>query len=180
MWIAALFACLPDDWNGEPYDPAQWAATGTAAATAPDPTDDTGAAPAGEAGLVGSWVSAGEDLSPLFAGPPFQYQRIEASFNEDGSYRVDSTDQGGAVYTLLGTYTVEVGAGGPQVVRLSQTDPYEAEAEGIWQVEGDRLTYEVVQVEPDYGFAPPTPEGGFGSTSGQGLAPGDNVQVYRR
>ena len=51
---------------------------------------------------------------------------------------------------------------------------------GIYEVDGNTLTYEVVQVDPDYGFTPPTPESGFGSTGGPNMTEGINVQVYRR
>ena len=42
------------------------------------------------------------------------------------------------------------------------------------------MTYEVVQTVPDYGYTPPTPTSGFGTTSGPGVSAGDNVQIYRR
>lgn len=159
--------CLVDDWNGQPYAPT---------ATTPS-TDDTAAAP-GATALADAWRSEGGDLSDLFSGEPFRYVAVEAVFRADGGYVVTSTDQDGATYVLTGTYAATDGA--PGAVSLSQVEPYEAEAEGIWQVDGDTLTYEVVQTVPDYGFVPPTPAGGFGSTAGPGLSPGVNVQIYRR
>jgi len=66
----------------------------------------------------------------------------------------------------------------PGTISLSQSVPTEATAEGIWQVSGTTLTYEVVQTDPDFGFTAPTPEAGFGSTAGPGLTPDINVQVY--
>jgi hypothetical protein len=80
---------------------------------------------------------------------------------------------------LVGTFVADEGTS-PATIVLTQTSPYAATAEGIYQVDGDTLTYEVVQTQPDYGFLPPTPETGFGSTSGTGLNPGDNIQIYRR
>lgn len=160
--------CLVDDWNGQPYVPA---GGGTVV------TDDTGVVE-GTVALAGTWRSEGGDLSELFSGDPFHYVSVEATFAADGSYVVSSTDRDGTSYVLTGVWS---GADGqPGTVSLSQTEPYEAEAEGIWQVDGDTLTYEVVQTIPDYGFVPPTPAGGFGSTSGPGLTPGLNVQLYQR
>ena len=81
--------------------------------------------------------------------------------------------------TVTGTWTADTSTE-PGVVSLEQEEPYEAKASGIFAVDGAVLTYEVVQTEPDYGFSPPTPQGGFGSTNGPGVGPGDNVQTFRR
>lgn len=160
--------CFPDDWDGRPYVPPT---DGTVV-----PTDDSGA-PAAD-GIVGAWVSEGADRSPLFAAEPFDYASVVAEFAGAGTYVVTSTDQEGVEYVLTGTYTTTDGA--PGTITLEQTDPYVATAKGLWQVDGDTLTYEVVQTVPDYGYAPPTAADGFGSTSGPGMTPGLNVQTYRR
>lgn len=165
--IAWLLACMPDDYAG-PYS------TFTQA-----PTADTGAGVATEGGLVGAWRSEGADLSALFSADPFAYQRVDTTFSADGTYTVDALDGDGNAWPITGTYTVDVTVA-PATIALVQQTPYEAEAEGIWSVSGDTLTYEVVQTLPDYGFRPPTPERGFGSTTGPGLAPGANVQTYQR
>jgi hypothetical protein len=68
----------------------------------------------------------------------------------------------------------------PGSITLTQASPYAATAVGIYQVDGDTLTYEVVQTLPDYGFTPPTSETGFGSTSGPGLDADVNIQIYQR
>lgn len=171
--LLLLAGCFPDDWDGRPYRPDTGSGPGVVQ------TDDTGSAVTDDPGLPGAWRSEGGDLSELFSGDPFNYAWVEAEFGTDGDYVVTSADQGGAEYVLTGTYTVDE-ATTPGTVVLTQTEPYEATAEGIWQVDGDVLTYEVVQTDPDYGFAPPTPEAGFGSTAGPGLSSGANVQRYRR
>jgi hypothetical protein len=165
-WLA-LGGCFPDDWNGKPYVPA----------TTPTAPDDTGVDEPDE-GLAGTWVSEGADRSPLFAAEPFQYATVVSDFDLDATYLVTLTDQEGVEYQLTGTYTTSTGT--PGTVTLSQVEPYVATAEGIWQVDGDTLTYEVVQTVPDYGFTPPNPGDGFGSTSGPGMTPGLNVQTYQR
>lgn len=166
-WLL-LGGCFPDDWDGQPYVPATDGV--------PPATSDSGA-PADD-GIVGRWVSEGSDRSPLFAAEPFDYASVVAAFAAGGDYVVTSTDAEGAAYVLTGTYVAAPGE--PGTVTLTQAEPYPATAEGIWAVEGDTLTYEVVQTVPDYGFSPPTPGGGFGSTSGPGMTPGLNVQTYRR
>ncbi|MEQ1567543.1 MAG: hypothetical protein ABMA64_18015 [Myxococcota bacterium] len=164
--LAALAsACFPDDWDGQPY--SGWdglaGATDTAAPRSP---------------LVGAWVSEGSDIAALLADPPFSYVRVDAVFGSDGSYSVDSITRDDLVIELSGTWSSD-GSTTPAAIALHQTEPYEALASGIWQVEGGELTYEVVQTTPDYGYVPPTPAGGFGSTAGPGVEPGVNVQTFR-
>ncbi|MFT4627567.1 MAG: hypothetical protein ACI8PZ_006253 [Myxococcota bacterium] len=175
--LLLLLGCMPDDWDGTPYDPSEWQTAGEVAGGA-GAVDDTGA-PVSAAAIAGTWVSTGDDLSELFAGTPFEYDTITAEFGVGGAYTVTPVDGAGATYPLLGTYVVDITTD-PARITLFQDSPYAAEAEGIWSLSGDVLSYEVVQTVPDYGFTPPSPESGFGSTSGSGLTPGANVQVYRR
>ena len=164
--LLLALACIPDDWDGTPYHPPGTSAT------------DTGGG-AGDAALVGDWLSTGSDLSPLFASSTFDYTSVTASFGADGHYTATTKDRGGQTNTVQGTYTVDLSTD-PAGISLDQTSPYAALASGIYEVDGDTLTYEVVQTSPDYGYSPPTPSQGFGSTSGPGLSEGDNVQIYRR
>jgi hypothetical protein len=104
---------------------------------------------------------------------------ITAVFNADLSYQVDALTEGGDAYTFIGTFVAD-GSTSPRGIVLDQSSPSETVAEGIYEVSGETLTYEVVVTTPDYGFVAPTPATGFGSTSGRGLAEGDNVQTYVR
>ncbi len=162
-----LSGCYVDDWNGEPY-------TGYEGATSS--VSDTGAVPE-TGGLLGQWVSEGADLSVLLGGEPFLYVRVDATFDAAGSYEVVGEDADGTLWPLIGTWSATEGT--PGTITLEQTEPYVATATGIWQVDGGALSYEVVQISPDYGFQPPTPGSGFGSSTGPGLTPGMNVQTYR-
>lgn len=172
MLIFALtLACVPDDVDltGDSAD------TGDTLDTHDTATDTDTAA----ASLVGDWVSTGADLSPLFAGDPFNYVSIQASFSADGSYTVVGQDEAGATYDFSGTFTVDESTD-PGAIVQRQTVPYAATTEGIFAVTGEELVYEVVQTDPDYGYTPPTPTTGFGSTAGPGLTEGLNVQTYQR
>jgi hypothetical protein len=165
-----LAACFPDDWDGQPYVPG--------GSTGPDPIDTSDTA-APVAGIVGSWESEGSDLSDLFANVPFFYEYVRADFGANGIVSSEIRDSDGAVYVVTGTFVVDEGTQ-PASIVLQQTEPYIATLQGIYQVSGDTLTYEVVQLTPDYGYLPPTPEQGFGTTSGPNLVPGVNVQTYVR
>ena len=167
--LALLCAgCFPDDWDGKPYQPY----------TTPVGTDDTGAV-ATDDGIVGTWVSEGSDLSDLFAGLPFFYVWVEASFRADGQVFTEIRDRDGATYTTSGTWTTDTSTD-PATISLQQTEPYVAALAGIYAIDGDTMTYEVVQLTPDYGYQAPTPELGFGSTAGPNLVPGINVQTFER
>lgn len=172
MSLLVLMACLPADPPGSETSLVGDSDTGSWVDTGPEDTAD-------EEGLVGKWLSEGEDISELFAGPPFEYASITARFKDDLSYKVVGSTEGGDSYTFSGTYVTDTSTS-PARITLSQTQPSTSTAEGIFLVEGDKLTYEIVQVDPDYGYTPPTPESGFGSTSGPNMTDGINVQVYRR
>ena len=172
MFLTLALACAPDDYT--PDD----SASPTSDDTATSPTDDT--ATTGDPGtLVGEWLSEGDDVSELLAGDPFGFVSITATFDGDGTYTVVSTDGDGQSGTLTGTWADDTSTD-PASIVLEQATPYTATAVGIYAIAGTTLTYEVVQTEPDYGYAPPTPASGFGTTSGNGIEPGINVQVYRR
>ena len=114
--------------------------------------------------LFGVWVSEGENVAPGLAGPPFNNVRIEAQFNDDNTYFVESTDAEGANVQFTGTYqTTEPNSEGIRGITLNQSTPAALVSSGIFRVEGDTMQYEVIQ-EGLTGVEPPTVEGGFGST----------------
>lgn len=170
-----LFACRPDDVTdtGSPYIPEESDAD-TDADSDTDADADTDADT--DMSIVGDWLSAGDDLSPLFAGSGIT--RIDATFSSDGSYSVGAV-YAGTTYDFTGTYTAD-GAADPGTITLSQVEPYATTAEGLWSVSGGTLTYEVVDLSNTDGHTAPTLAGGFGSTTGPGLSDGDNVQTYQR
>ena len=171
MILALYLACAADDYDtGSKTDD-----TGT-----DTPTDtDTDTTTAEDAPLAGSWLSEGENVSTLLAGDPFNVVSVAATFVDDGTYSVVSVDADGQSGTLTGTYVADESTD-PAGIVLTQATPYSATAVGIYQIVGTTLTYEVVQTVPDYGYAPPTPETGFGTTSGNGIESGINVQTFLR
>lgn len=131
--------------------------------------------------LVGTWVSKGSDVAPGLA-QLLLVDSIYATFNEDGTYLVlnyaNGSDQPGE---LTGTYVAgDQPEGEIRSILLNQANPA-LTSEGIFQVSGSTMQYEVVQTEPDIGALAPTVEGGFGSTVVQGTATGAYwIQNYDR
>lgn len=129
-------------------------------------------------GVHGQWESSGANVAPIlvtFAS------KLVATFNPDGTYSVLQTDPNGGQITLSGTYAqVESSVAGIWDITLNQSAPTQLTAKGIFQVDGENLTYEVAQIDPAItGVTPPTAAAGFGSTSGGAFAMG-NVQKYIR
>lgn len=122
------------------------------------------------------WQSSGANVAPLLVAL-FNTDSIYAEFHGDHTYKVEQYDNVGAKVDLSGTYTQAVSAvAGIWTVVVNQTVPSAITAEGIFQISGDTLRYEIVQTEPPAGV-PPTPAGGFGSTNGGALGT-LNVQTY--
>lgn len=161
----SLVACQPDDVDD----------TNTTDDTA-DTADAGDTADTGEEAptIEGDWLSEGDDVSVLLGY--FSVVKVEASFNEDGSYTVISTDNEGAPTTYSGTYAVDESTE-PHGIVVTQTQPAEGVSRGIFAIEDGTMQYEVVQ--DGLGYTAPTPESGFGSTAGTGLSAGDNIQVFQ-
>lgn len=149
--IAALFAfgCSSDD-DG---------------ATEPDPEPNYDV-------IVGKWRSPVP--APILAS---FVDSIHVEFKNNQTYVVKSFKDGASV-DLVGTYETSDGVGSIRKIVLEQTAPTVLTSEGIYEVDGTKLTYEVAQTEPaQQGVTPPNPEDGFGSTSGGAF--GDmNIQIY--
>jgi hypothetical protein len=145
-------------------------------------TDDGGGTGPQQDQLVGVWVSAGANVAPglvQLAG----IDSIVATFSANQTYRVQQYSRTlGTLPDLTGTY--QVGAGAVANVReisLTQTAPTALQARGIFQVTGNTMRYEVIQVEPNIGATAPTVAGGFGSTRLGGQATGQAwIQNYVR
>lgn len=137
--------------------------------------------------IVGTWVSEGSNVAPLLYNPPANVRRIEAAFKSNGTYIVIVTDSSDVSYTLTGTFVGEDGgATAPndniRKITLNQGTPTSLTSVGIYEVTVGTseitMKYEVAQTEPPVpGVTPPTPEAGFGSTSG-GAFGTVNIQNY--
>jgi len=132
--------------------------------------------------IVGTWVSEGAENVSLGLQLISKTARIDAEFNENGTYNVVSTDSLGSEVVFTGTFELgEETDSGIRSITLQQSEPTAVVSGGIFQIEGNLMTYEVIQTEPNIGAEAPTVEGGFGSTLVGGDAQGTLwVQKYER
>ena len=135
-------------------------------------------------GIVGTWVSKGDDVASLLVDF-FFVDSIVAVFNANQTYEVLQYAGGStSPLTLDGTYVQSLSNTGTiWNITVEQTAPSALTSAGIFEISPsdnpNSMQYEIVQTNPDIGALPPTAEAGFGSSSGGAL--GDtNVQVYRR
>ncbi len=161
--LVASFVCLV------------FAALGCGEATSTGPTMTT------QQAIVGNWISQGADVAPLLAGAPFNWTKITATFNGDGSYLVVGIDTSQKQTTFTGTWTSTASTvSGIYDITVNQSTPATTTAQGIWQVDGSQLKYEVVQTQPTNGLTPPTAASGFGSTVYNGKQIATLIQTFVR
>jgi hypothetical protein len=168
MGLAWLAGCA----TGQPVTPYDSGGVEGDPVTDPADTDAPAEPPASDAAWVGRWVSEGEDVAPLFTSAQPAVTKVTARFEASGDYTATVLNSDGDTFTFTGTFAVD-DATDPASIALSQQAPYAASLEGIIAVDGDVLTYDVVDLSLGI---PATPGRGFGSSSA-----GDaNIQVYRR
>ena len=135
--------------------------------------------------IVGTWVAFGLRVAP------FRIIKIVATFNSNNSYTVVQTDSSNTTTTLSGTYqmtksnytdtlsTSNTKGADIYSITANQTSPATVTATGIFAIDGNNMTYEVIQTDPALaGVSAPTAEGGFGSTTIAGVKYNIYVQKY--
>ncbi|HNW60025.1 MAG TPA: hypothetical protein PKI62_10150 [bacterium] len=140
--------------------------------------DENTTAPTKVEAWVGTWLSAGTNVSPLLGGATFNIDSIRVEMKENKTITTASHVKSGAWTTLNGTYTVTKAASGDihsiEIV-------YTAYSQGgiIQVIKGspDTMKLEVIQTVPAIPFTPRTPETGFGSDAALGVL---NIQKYVR
>lgn len=152
------------------------------AAGAAIPATESKKAMLNELGIIGQWISAGDNVAPLLIGAGID--SIFANFKADNTYIVESFTVDGSKTTLTGTYVqTKSGTGNIYTIITNQNSPSSLISEGIFEVmaAGDvTMKYEIAQTNPEIpGVTPPTVAGGFGSTSG-GAFGVLNIQTYVR
>lgn len=130
-------------------------------------------------GIQGEWASSGSNVAPILVAL-FGTDSIYANFETNMSYTVEQFDTNGTKLTLSGVYTqTKSSEGDIYTIEVNQSSPAALVSEGIFEVSGSTMRYEIVQTSPDIGAIPPTPAGGFGSTNSGALG-NINIQVYQK
>ncbi len=139
--------------------------------------DDAVVTPTATDPIVATWVSDGLNVPLGLRSAPFKVKKITATFNSNKSYTVVQIDSANVTTTFTGTYTTTESTSKDTVsssltknalinnIVANQATPSVVTATGIFAINGTNLTYEVIQTTPTLGVNPPTPTGGFGSTS---------------
>lgn len=123
--------------------------------------------------IVGVWLSQGATNVAPGLQQLTKTAKIDAVFEANATYNVVATDSTGSAVTYTGTYVLgEETATGIRTITLAQTAPTSVTSEGIFQIDGNTMTYEVIQTSPDIGASAPTVDGGFGSTLVGGVSYG--------
>jgi hypothetical protein len=132
---------------------------------------DGSVGPARQDPMIGTWISSGSDVA-IGLSTSMRVAMVTATFSANHTYRIDITDSTHAVTTYAGTWTA-AGSNGVRAITLAQTSPAASIEEGVFQIDGARLTYEVVTTQPAVnGMTAPTVAAGFGSTAQEGVTRG--------
>ncbi len=133
--------------------------------------------------LTGTWFSGGSDMAKGFGGPPFNFSSLKVLFDDDGSYSVKATDTKMKTIDFTGTWIATASATpGLYEIEQHQIMPQAVVSKGIYQIDSasGKMTFEIIQTQPDVGAAPPSIAGGFGSTTVKGNKTDAWVQHYVR
>ena len=129
-------------------------------------------------GVHGTWYSY--PVAPILTSFA---DSIVATFETNNTYVVQQW-KGGSKTTLSGTFTqTKSSVGNIYTIVVSQTSPTALTSEGIFEVyeNNTKMRYEIVQTTPAIGAGAPTPAGGFGSSTYNGVPLGTvNIQEYIR
>jgi hypothetical protein len=121
--------------------------------------------------IVGTWISTGLDVAPGLRAE-MRATVVRATFSENQTYTIQITDSTNTVKMFAGTWTATGTQARMRAITLTQTMPEYQVEQGVFKLDGVRLTYEVVPMQPSVdGLSPATIGGGFGSTAAADGAP---------
>lgn len=135
-----------------------------------------------EQGIIDTWISTGDMLSPLQQNAA-ELDSMIIRFETSGTYNLTQVSISGDQSTQAGIYEITTVENLLIAeIMMEQSNPSNAEFQGIFRVVNnntDSLYLEVVQTFPYIGFSPPNLEDQFGS-SNNGLLGRSNVQIFIR
>lgn len=129
--------------------------------------------------LIGTWVSTGNDLAPMFSNI---VDSLVFNFKADSTYQVRQVDNSGTAILYTGVYHTGSGYVDDTVfpIEVDQTSPEAAQYKGIYEVNKNvtpqELTMDYVETLPNTQYTPPTFQNGFGS----GQFGVDGIGKYRK
>jgi len=127
---------------------------------------------------VGTWLSAGTNVSPLLSGATFNIDSIRVEMKDNKTITTASHVKDGAWTTLTGTYAVTKAASGDiHSIEIVYTAYSQGGIIQVTKGSPDTMQLEVIQTVPAIPFTPRTPETGFGSDAALGIL---NIQKYVR
>jgi hypothetical protein len=114
--------------------------------------------------IVGTWISMGSDVAVGLTST-MRAAMVKATFTSDSTYRIELTDSSYNVSTFTGTWSASSSSQHLRTITLTQTSPAASSGQGVFQIDGARMTFEV---------GPMTAQGignsvasGFGATTSQ-------------
>lgn len=129
---------------------------------------DSALSPSRQNDMVGTWISAGSDVS-IGLSTTMRAAMVKATFRADSTYSIELTDSTHSVIRYSGTWSASGSQQSVRSITLTQISPSASVEQGVFQVAGARLTYEVVRTQPAVdGFTAATVAAGFGSTARDG------------
>lgn len=127
--------------------------------------------------IIGQWVAEGLNVPYGLRVPPFKVKKITSTFNSNKTYTMIQIDSSNVIMTFTGNINTTVSAyidtasvsftkgAKINIIVTNQVTPTVVTLTGIFAISGTNMTYEAIQSSPSLGVNPPTPAGGFGSTS---------------
>ena len=123
---------------------------------------DSAMGPARQDEIIGTWISTGSDVAVGMTNT-MRAAAVKATFKANKTYTIEVVDSTLNTVTYSGTWTAASGSG-IRSITLSQQTPTVGIEQGMFLVDGARLTYEVVPMSAG-GAAAGGAANGFGSST---------------
>jgi hypothetical protein len=124
---------------------------------------DSAMGPARQDEIIGTWISTGSDVAVGLTST-MRAAAVRATFKQDFTYTIELVDSTHATLTYAGTWSVSGAEETIRTIALAQTSPTTGSGQGVFQVSGARMTFEVGPMTQQ-GFGSSNVAGGFGSSA---------------
>ena len=139
---------------------------------------DSAMGPARQDQIIGTWISTGSDVAVGLTNS-VHAAAVKATFNADMTYRIEIIDSTHTTMTYAGTWAATGMQHGLRSITLTQQLPVAGTEQGVFEVSGARLTYDVVPMaSASRGASAATVAGGFGSSTQGGTSSSIWIQRF--